>query len=137
MRQVLRIVSYIVAGICFLWGALYLIATYLAHTQLEQPIELVGYLAIAFWTGLFFSFGVLIIFFLHRQKYPSIKSPLTATTRQTKQQKNTSLPPRPPQAQEQKKSPTDTESLKHLKVQLTLGEITKEEFERKKKELAK
>lgn len=137
MRPVLRIVSYIIAGICFFWGALYFIAAYLVHTQLEQPVEPVDYLVITFWIGLFFAFGLLIIFFLQRPQDLSLKVSSITTKKQTKHQKNTPPPVRSTQAQEQKRPSTDAESLKHLKVQLTLGEITQEEFERKKKESIK
>ncbi len=140
MRRVLRIISYVVAGICFLWGSLYLIAAYLAQTQLGGTIELVDYLVIAFWVGLFFILGILIVFFLRRQKQALIKpssSNVRKIRKQSKQQETPSSPERFTLTQEQKKPSTETELLKHLKVQLTLGEITKEEFERKKKELTK
>ncbi len=137
MRRILRIVSYVVASICFIWGALYLVAAYLAQTQLEVPFDTADYLAIAFWTGLFFTLGILFIFFLYRQEQVSIEPPVVTARKQTKPQEKRPSPQRSTPTREQTKPSTNNKSLEHLKIQLTLGEITKEEFERKKKEITK
>jgi len=40
-----KVIGYIIAGICLIWGILYLIAA----VFLGEPIDLTGYIAIGFW----------------------------------------------------------------------------------------
>jgi len=127
-----KVIGYIIAGICLIWGILYLIAA----VFLGEPIDLTGYIAIGFWVMTFFALGLTIIFFLRKPEQ------IPGKTEQPKEihVEQRIEPPvkhiEPLVAEPKQSTPILQEgSLDFLKLRYALGEITKEEFEQMKKEI--
>jgi hypothetical protein len=128
----IKVIGYIIAGICLIWGILYLIAA----AFLGEPINLAGYTAIGFWVTTFFALGLTIIFFLRKPEQ---------TPGKTEQPKEIHVEQRieppvkhiePLVVEPKQSTPILQEgSLDFLKLRYALGEITKEEFEQMKKEI--
>ena len=136
----LKVIGYIIAGICLIWGILYLIAA----VFLGEPIDLTGYVAIGFWVMTFFALGLTIIFFLRKPKQiPENAEQPTESHVEQKMEIHVEQRIEPPVkhieplvAEPKQSTPIlQVGSLDFLKLRYALGEITKEEFEQMKKEI--
>jgi len=128
----IKVIGYIIAGICLIWGILYLIAA----VFLGEPIDLTGYIAIGFWVMTFFALGLTIIFFLRKPEQIPEK---TEQPKEIHVEQRIEPPVKhiePLVAEPRQSTPILQEgSLDFLKLRYALGEITKEEFEQMKKEI--
>ena len=140
LRPMVKVIGYIIAGICLIWGILYLIAA----VFLGESIDLTGYIAIGFWVMTFLALGLTIIFFIRKpERMP--ENTEKPTERHVEQKTKIHVEQRieppvkhiePLVAEPRQSTPILQEgSLEFLKLRYSLGEITKEEFEQMKKEI--
>ena len=68
MKSMRKIVGYLLSAIFFALGVLYAVSVVVAFFFMNEPIDTMGFIAIVFWTCLFFVVGILFLFFSKRMK---------------------------------------------------------------------
>ncbi|MCX6665041.1 MAG: hypothetical protein NT038_03120 [Euryarchaeota archaeon] len=149
MKSMRRIVGYPLSAIFFALGVLYAVSVVVAFFFMNKQIDATGFIAIVFWTCLFFVVGFLFLFFSKRMKSEKkgIKHhPKPVVIKREEKQADVIVQKcQQPKKAETLKIAKDNESLKETtketealnvaKVRYSFEEITNEEFERLVKEL--
>ncbi len=155
MRRGRQLIGYITAVILFFSGVLYLLSTLIAILYFSMSLTFLDYMGIVLWLGIFWVGGILLILYLRRpavfsrkkrhkkekiQQKPEIKKEIISIIHEEREEtiftkpalqekKERSVPPL------NKPAIVTSKELNLLKIEYTVGEITKEEYERRKKEL--
>lgn len=130
-RSKSAILWYSIAIFFFALGILYILAAGIAFFVIEQTFSTFDYLGILFWVVLSFSLGSIIIFI--QKKQPTIRWFLKRKIKTSKPKTPKITPPvvlqRPPPPDPEEQAYLNRTDLDELKLKVSLGEITQEEYE--------